>query len=162
MKLIPVKLKLPVLLLSIFLSLNAGSQTLPSFKIQETNGTVINSRNRIAGKPVLLIYFSPDCDHCTKLLSAMFGQIDKFKRATILLVTFRPINELIEFEKEYKTANYKNIIVGMEQPVFFLKNLYNLESTPFTALFDTKGKLITSYKKDTPLDDLLIQVKKTK
>ncbi|MEO6637388.1 MAG: redoxin domain-containing protein [Ginsengibacter sp.] len=159
---IPVKLKQPVLLFFIFLSLNVSSQTLPSFQIQETNGKVINSRSLVNDKPLVVIYFSPDCDHCTTLLKSVFSKIAFFKKATILLVSFRPLNELSLFEKEYQTAKYKNIIVGIEQPVFFLRNLYNLESTPFTALYDKKGKLIISYKKDTPLDDLLIHMKNMK
>ncbi len=139
----------------------AHAQTIPVFSIMQSNGKTLNTTKLPNTKPVILIYFSPDCDHCTTLLNSMFSQIHKFKTATILLVSFRPINEITEFEKKYKTANYKNIIVGMEQPVFFLKNLYQLESTPFTALFNKKGNLIYSYKKETQVNDLLMRLNKT-
>ncbi len=162
MKWLPLSFK-PIIFLSFsFFFLNANSQILPSFNIHETNGKIINSTSLIKNKPIVLIYFSPDCDHCTTLLNSMFGQIDQFKKATILLISFRPINEIAEFEKKYKTADYKNIIVGMEQPIFFLKNLYQLESTPFTALFNNNGTLVYSYKKETPVNDLLLRLKNTR
>lgn len=138
----------------------AKAQKMPAFSILQSNGKTLNTTNLSNTKPVILIYFSPDCDHCTKLLNTMFGEINKFKNATILLVSFRPMNELIEFEKKYKTLAYKNIIVGMEQPIFFLKNLYQLQSTPFTALFNKKGNLVYSYKNETEVNDLIMRLNK--
>jgi hypothetical protein len=47
----------------------------------------------------------------------------------------------------------------VEEPVFFLKNYYHLEHTPFTALFDKNGKLLVSYKEFTPVSELIKWVK---
>ncbi len=138
------------------------AQTIPVFSIIQSNSKTLNTAKLPNTRPVILIYFSPDCDHCTTLLNAMFKQIDQFKKATILLVTFRPMNEITEFEKKYKTEGYKNMIVGMEQPAFFLKNMYQLQSTPFTALFNKSGDLVYSYKKETPVNDLILRLKKTR
>ncbi len=146
----------------IFLSVDANSQTIPLFKIHETNGKVINSSSLINNKPVVLIYFSPDCEHCTTLLAKVFKQIDQFKKATIALVSFMPLTDVAAFEKLYHTNQYKNMIVGTEEPVLFVKNLYNLESTPFTMLFNKAGKLIVSYKKETPLNDLINHLRNLK
>ena len=140
----------------------AHAQTMPAFSIIQSNGKTLNTTKLPKTNPVVLIYFSPDCDHCTVLLNNMFSQIDQFKKATILLISFRPMNEIVEFEKKYKTAAYKNIIVGMEQPVFFLKNLYDLKSTPFTALFRKNGNLVYSYKKETSVNDLVTRLKNTR
>ena len=135
---------------------------MPSFKIHETNGKIISSASLINNKPVVLIYFSPDCGHCTTLLKQVFKQMEQFKKATIVLVSFLPVADIAAFEKQYHTNQYKNIIAGTEDPVLFLKNLYNLESTPFTMLFDRKGKLVISYKDETPVNDLVIHLSKIK
>ena len=161
MKLLSSWLKIIILLTIFFSKSIAQSQTMPVFSIAQSNGKTLNTAQLPKTKPVILIYFSPDCDHCTTLLNAMFKQMDQFNKATILLVTFRPMNEITEFEKKYKTTGYKNIIVGMEQPVFFLKNLYQLQSTPFTALFNKNGNLVYSYKKETPVNELVMRLKKT-
>lgn len=154
--------KIPILSLLFFYNSISYAQTLPAFSILQTNGKTLNTAKLPHTKPVLLIYFSPDCEHCTTLLNSMFAQIDKFKKATILLVSFRPISEIADFEKKYKTAANSNIIVGMEQPIFFLQKLYQLQSTPYTALFDRNGKLVYEYKKETLVDDLAMRLKQTR
>ncbi len=161
MKSLTACLKIAFLSTIFFSTTIAQSQTMPVFSIAQSNGKTLNTANLPHTKPVVLIYFSPDCEHCTTLLDSVFSQIDKFKKATILLVSFRPINEIKAFEKKYKVADHKNIIVGMEQPIFFLKSLYQLQSTPFTGLFNKEGNLIYSYKKETPVNDLLMRLKNT-
>ncbi|MEP7253614.1 MAG: redoxin domain-containing protein [Ginsengibacter sp.] len=145
-----------------FISSAVHAQQMPAFSILQSNGKTLNTAKLPHTKPVVLIYFAPDCDHCTKLLSAMFGKMSQFNRATILLVSFKPMNEITDFEKKYKTAAYKNMIVGIEQPLYFLQRLYQLQSTPYTALFDKSGKLIVDYKTETPLNELIAQLKRTK
>ncbi|MEP6596599.1 MAG: hypothetical protein ABJA71_11670, partial [Ginsengibacter sp.] len=87
----------------LFFSTHVGSQTMPAFLITQTNGRVINSMKLVHTKPVVLIYFAPDCDHCITLLEKLFTQIDQFKKATLILVSFKPLNELAAFEKKYNT-----------------------------------------------------------
>ena len=71
------------------------------------------------------------------------------------MVSFEPLNMVLNFEKEYHLPAYPNIKCGTEIPTFYFKNLFNLAKTPFTALYNKNGKLIISYKNETPLDDLI-------
>jgi peroxiredoxin len=135
------------------------AQNMPAFSMQLTNGKVFTAKDLPAKRPVVIIYFSPDCEHCLSLMNALFLRIQDFKKAEIVMATFKPEEEVIEFEKNYNIAKYPNIKVGIEMPVFFFRKLYNLENTPFTALFDRSGKLVVSYKKDTPVDDLVKHLK---
>jgi cytochrome oxidase Cu insertion factor (SCO1/SenC/PrrC family) len=43
-----------------------------------------------------------------------------------------------------------------------LRYYYKIEHTPFTALFDKKGKLIASYRNETPVDELVKKIKALK
>jgi thioredoxin-related protein len=137
----------------------AMSQTIPEFKVKLTNGTTLSSTKVSAKKPLLIIYFAPDCEHCRKLMDQLVPQMDAFKNTEILMVTFESLNDVAWFENHYHTKNYSNMKVGMESPVFFLKNYYNLQQTPFTALFDKNGKLLVSYKDYTPVSELIKWVK---
>jgi thiol-disulfide isomerase/thioredoxin len=141
------------------ISNNGDAQTLPPFTMKLTNGTVFTSNDIVKNKPTVLIYFSPDCAHCQLLTTEVLSKIDNFKKAQIIMVTFLPVNEVIDFEKKYQTAKYPNIKVGIENPVLYFKNYYKLENTPFTALFDKDKKLIISYQKETPVDDLIGHLK---
>jgi thioredoxin-related protein len=146
------------LLILIFFCLQPVAHAQPAFIVLKTNGAKINTASIPKTKPLLLIYFSPDCDHCTKLMDELMPKMKDLTKLNILLVTFRPIDEIIPFEKKYGTASFRNITVGIEQPIFFIRNLYQLQSTPFTALYNRKGNLVISYKEETPVKDLIARV----
>lgn len=147
---------------ALFSSISARSQLMPSFKMQLSNGKVFSSKDLSQQKPVIIIYFSPDCEHCQILMDTLFKRITDFKKSHIVMVTFERANEVVDFEKHYQTSKYPNIKVGTEVPIFFFKTYYHLEHTPFTALFDKHGKLIVSYKDQTAVDDLIKRLKKLK
>lgn len=153
------KLVLVILSAILFSSNVATSQSIPPFKMQLTNGTVFSSKNLSHEKPVLIIYFAPDCEHCQVLMNAVFKNIKDFKKAQIVMVTFKPLNEVIAFKKNYQTDKYPNIKVGIEMPIFFFRNYFKLQNTPFTALYNKQGKLIASYKNETPVNDLIRRLK---
>lgn len=150
-----------LLCFSIFYT-SAFAQSIPHFKMLLTNGKTFEEKDLPKGKPVVIIYFAPDCEHCQTLMNAVFKTISSFKKVEIVMVTFKPLNEVVDFEKNYQVYKYSNIIVGSELPVFFFKTHYNLMNTPFTVIYDKQGKYIYSYKKETPIDDLGNRVKMLK
>src|SRR5256885_13945733 len=131
------------------------NNTIPPFKMLQSKGTYYSAKDLPHGKPVVLIYFAPDCPHCLTLMNALFKKIKDFKKAEIVMVTFKPIDELLPFEKQYQTYKYPNIKVGTEGTTFYLRYYYNLTNTPFTALYNKKGNMVYSYRKETPVDDLI-------
>jgi thiol-disulfide isomerase/thioredoxin len=143
----------------VFSSKIGVAQSLPSFTMKLTNGKLFSAKDLSHEKPVIIIYFSPDCEHCQTLMNVFFKKIRDFNKAQIVMVTFKPVDEVVDFEKSYQTNKYPNIKVGIEIPVFFFRNYYKLENTPFTALYGKHGKFIISYKKETPVDDLIKHLK---
>jgi len=138
-----------------FFSVATFSQGLPPFKMYRSDKTIFSAAELPKAKPVVLIYFDPDCDHCQKLMKELFQKIDAFKKAEIIMVTFKPIEEVAAFEKQNHVQKYSNIIVGTEGVGFYLRNYYGLMTMPFTALYDRKGNLNYSYRKETFVDDLI-------
>ncbi len=137
----------------------AKCQTILSFQMQLTNGKIFSNNNLQKNKPVLLIYYAPDCEHCQLLIKEIFKKFDNFKKLEIIMVTFEPLQYAVAFEKSYGIKKYANIKSGVEIPTFFFKNYYNLMNTPFTALFNKSGHLVVSYQKQTPVDDLIKHIK---
>ena len=135
------------------------SQSLPPFKMYRSDKTIFNAAGLPKTKPVVLIYFDPDCEHCQKLMKELFLKIDAFKKAEIIMVTFKPIEEVAAFEKLNNTQKHSNITVGTEGLGFYLRNYYGLVTMPFTALYDAKGHLNYSYRKETLVDDLINRLK---
>lgn len=151
-------LPLFVLLLS-FAGNKVFGQTLPDFKLKLMDGSTLSTSQLSHKEPVLLIYFAPDCEHCRTLMKELLPQINAFKNVQILMPTFESPDDVRWFINHFQTNKYPNIKVGIEEPVFFLKNYYKLEHTPFTALFNKNGKLMVSYKEYTPVSELIKWVK---
>src|SRR6476646_2312026 len=122
-------------------SVSAFSQGLPPFKMYRSDKTIFNAAELPKTKPLVLIYFDPDCEHCQKLMKELFLKIDAFKKAEIIMVTFKPIEAVAAFEKLNNTQKHSNITVGTEGLGFYLRNYYGLVTMPFTALYDAKGHL---------------------
>jgi peroxiredoxin len=132
-----------------------SSQTIPPFKMTLSNNKIFKAADLPKGKPIVLIYFDPDCDHCQKLMTELFKKINRFEKAEMVLITFKPITEVAAFEKKYSTSKYANMRVGTEGTLFYLKNYYKLVKMPFTALYDSKGNYSYSYRDETPVDTLI-------
>jgi len=150
------------LLIALLFATNASSQPIPPFKMMLSDNRIFSTSDLHKGKPVVLIYFDPDCDHCQKLMEELFKKINQLKKAEIIMVTYKPVSVLPPFEKKHNTSKYSNITVGTEGMGFYLRNYYGLMKMPFTALYDKKGNLIYSYKEETLVDDLINRLKKLK
>lgn len=132
---------------------------LPSFAMTLSNGQYFKAADLPKGKPVLLIYFAPDCDHCHTLMNKIFRQVGEFKAAEVVMVTFKPVSDVAAFEQAYQTYLHPNIKVGTEGSTNFLRLFYKLQNTPFTALYNREGKLVSTYRKEPPVNELLKQLK---
>jgi len=146
-------------LATMLFSSGVNSQTIPSFKITLSNNKIFNSADLPKDKPLVLIYFDPDCDHCQKLMTELFKKINSFKKVQMVLVTFKPVTEVAAFEKKYSTRKYANMKVGTEGTLFYLRNYYKLIKMPFTALYDKKGNYNYSYRDETRVNDLIDRLK---
>lgn len=136
------------------------SYRIPAFKMTMSDGKVFNSSQLTKNKPVVLIYFAPDCDHCIVMLDQVFKNIHQLDKTNVVLVTFKPVQDLRAFEKKYQVAKYPNIKVGTEGTSYYLRNFYRLDKTPFTAVYDKTGKLAYFYKDDPPVNEMLTRLKK--
>ncbi len=103
-----------------------------------SNNKIFSATELPKGKPVILIYFDSGCDHCQILMKELFKKINEFKKTEIILVTFKPISDVVMFEKKYQIRKYPNIQAGTEGTLFYLRNYFQLIKMPFIALYDKK------------------------
>jgi thioredoxin-related protein len=148
-----------VLLLFTASFVHAQSGKLPPFKMMQTNGKVFKAQNLPMGKPILIVYFSPECDHCEKMLKEFFKQATNFQKASVAFITFLPVDKVSKFEKDYKLAKYPNMYSGTEGFTFFVRNYYKIREMPFVALYTMTGDFVTAYEKDVDLKALAAKLK---
>ncbi len=133
-------------------------ERIPPFRITLANGQFFSATDIAKGRPVVLIYFAPDCDHCHTLMNAFFKKADGFRGVEVIMVTYKPVSEVSAFVRAFGVAQYPNIKVGTEGTTNYLRLFYRLQNTPFTALYDKKGKLVKTYRKEPRVDNLLAEL----
>lgn len=138
----------------------AAGSPIPPFRMLLSSGNYYSSRDIPKNKPVVLIYFAPDCGHCTVLMDQLFKKIHQLDKASVVLISFKSPGEIAGFEKKYNTTKYPNIKVGTEGLSYVVRNYYRLNKTPFTAVYNKKGQLAFSYREETPVNEMLTRLTK--
>jgi len=116
------------------------SEPLPSFNILLLDSiTVMNTAQIPEGKAFVLLYFSPDCDHCQRETKDLLKYMAKVKDTKFYFVTSNRFNELKDFNNEYKLTSYPNIVVGRDYQLFIMQNFKDA-TPPYLVIYD-KNKM---------------------
>jgi len=126
-----------------------SKSNIPPFNITLANGKHFNAGMLKKSRPLMLVYFSPDCGHCQNFTEALLQKVGKLKSVQIVMITYQPLADTKIFEQRYKLSTYPNISVGTEGYSFVVQRYFDIQKFPFVALFDKKGALIQCYK-DAP------------
>jgi cytochrome oxidase Cu insertion factor (SCO1/SenC/PrrC family) len=128
--------------------------TIPLFTLLKPDSTKITRDDLSKNKKTMIMYFSPDCDHCKHQTDSMLASIKQFQDVQILMATYQPLEEMRTFYKEYKISSYSNIKMGRDTQ-FFFPPFYKILNLPFMVLYNEKGKLITTFEGTTPIAKLV-------
>jgi thioredoxin-related protein len=164
--------KIIVFLFSIFLFQSSYSQsdpilplykrfpTIPPLKLLLTDSsTVFTDKNLKKNLPLLIMIFSPDCDHCQHHAEEMVINREKFKKIQVVMASMYTISILKEFYTTYQLDKLENITVGQDRE-FILGTYYKMKSLPFLAFYDKKGNLIDVFEGALPIDKILEKFQK--
>ena len=130
------------------------SGKIPPFKMIQANGKLFSAQDLPIGKPVIIIYFSPDCEDCHNFIEAMLLRMDDFWNASIAMITYQPVPNVAQYVLKNKLNIYPNIYVGTEESFFIVRYYYNVKRFPFIALYNKNGDLIKIWAKNENIDDL--------
>ncbi len=128
--------------------------TIPLFTLLKVDSSKLTRDDLSKNKKTLIMYFSPDCDHCKHQTDSMLASMKKFEDVQILMATYQPFEQMQLFYKDYKIAGYSNIKMGRDTQ-FFFPPFYKILNLPFMVLYNNKGKLITTFEGTTPINKLL-------
>ena len=107
-------------------------------------------------KPIVFVYFSPECGHCQHEMKEIEKNMDSLKNAFFLFVCNSRflIDSVKSFEAKYNTAIYPNMVLGKEL-TYFLPVYYNIGFTPYMAIYDTKRNFVKAYDQGTTMPELI-------
>ena len=128
---------------------------IPPFKLLEVTAFTLSTKDDIKkNHKVLLIFFSPECEHCKHQMRDILADFSKFKDIEIVMATFQPFDEMKTFYKYFRIADHPNIMMGRDEK-YMLPPFYRMQSLPFLALYDKKGQFITHFEGNQKVDTIL-------
>ena len=129
--------------------------TIPEFTVYKASDSTTFTRDDLKkNKPTVFIIFSPECEHCQHETDALIKDIKKFKNTQILMITWLPYSEMVEFYKKYKIANYPNIMMARDTKFFFLP-YFKVRNLPSIYIYDKSGKFKKTFEGSVAMDEIL-------
>lgn len=136
--------------------LHYKNQSYPDIKLLLTDSATIFTKIDLPkDKTVVLIFFSPDCDHCQQTANELVKKMDNLK--DIIMVwngpSYLPLADTKSFYERYQLINYPNIIMGKEM-AYYMPIFYRIEITPFAAIYKN-GMFYTELRNGITVKDLI-------
>ncbi len=110
-------------------------------------------------KAVMVMLFSPDCDHCKHETEQVIKNIDALKKVQIVMSTTLPFDKMLDFYNEYELKRFNNIIVGKDE-AYLLPVFYDVRNLPFLAFYNKKKELISVFSGALPIEKVIDELKK--
>jgi thiol-disulfide isomerase/thioredoxin len=128
--------------------------TIPQFTVYKAPDSTAFTRDELEKKkPVVFMIFSPDCEHCQHETETLLANIDKLKNTQIVMITYLPYPEMIEFYKKYKIADYPQITMARDTK-FFFPVFFKVRNLPSIFVYDKKGNFKKNFEGSVKIDSL--------
>lgn len=134
------------------------NKNIPAFKIETVNKGIFTSSKLKKNVPLIIMFFSPGCDHCVHQFEDMQKRMKDLKNYQIVMPTWQPLEELAEFNRKYKVSQYTNVITGRDTEYFF-PPFYQIANFPHFAFYDKNGKLVGTHEGNLSVDKILQKFK---
>ncbi len=126
----------------------------PPFTITKVpDSTKFTKADLIKNKAVLIMVFSPDCDHCKHEVNEIIANIDLFKNIQIVMASSLDFQLIKTFYETYKIADYPTITMCRDYS-YFLGQFFKVKFFPAIFLYNKKGKLIQSFDGSVPVQKI--------
>lgn len=116
---------------------------LPAFDAEYLNGKdTFNTFKIPTGTPSMIVYFSPDCDHCQELIDAMMPRMNEMKKVDVYFMTWLPLISLKIFNSTRHLENFQGVKFIGRDYAFFFPTFYGVSSVPNVVLYDKDKKYV--------------------
>ncbi len=142
---------------ALFFSFFVSAQTLPDVKVEDAQGKEISTRSLLAGKPLLISYWSIACKPCIQELNAINDAIGEWKEEA----DFEIVAVSVDDVRMQANAKAKASALGWEFTCIYdvnqdLKRAMNVNLTPQSFVVDAEGNIVFSHSGYTPGSEELL------
>lgn len=120
-------------------------ETIPAISVYTIpDSSIFTNKNLRKNTPFLLMFFSPDCDHCHKQTKELLAYKNELKGIQILLLSVAPYQEIKKFYDEFGLSAMPNLKVGQDMN-FKLGITYKVNTYPSIFVYDRKATLAKAF-----------------
>jgi len=128
---------------------------LPHFTLQLTDGSSILRRDDLdSSRPVLIMLFSPNCDHCHRQTTEITRRMADLGDLQIVLCTYEALDMIKSFQETFRLKEFPAIRVGRDAGFFFVP-FFAARNVPLLALYDRRQQLLEVFRGTVPVDKIL-------
>lgn len=131
-----------------------SAQKVAPFEITLSNGKKY-SASELKKEPLVLVYFSPDCEHCKQFTIDLLKHYHAVSNKQVVLITYYPLEHVKAFDRTYSLSGYPNIKTGTEGFDMKVRKYYNVEHFPYVVLYDASGKQVRKFDTERPFAEIL-------
>ena len=134
-------------------------QTLPSFTIAAIpDSTIFSSEQLKKNKPVVVMLFNPDCEHCQRQTKELLAYKNELKDIQIVMASSLSIKIIKEFYQDYNVASMPNVIMGQDIN-YALRLKFRPTNFPAIYVYDAKGNLAKAFAGNVSVPAIIDAVK---
>ncbi|MBC7508067.1 MAG: redoxin domain-containing protein [Ferruginibacter sp.] len=120
-------------------------EKIPSFNMYIVpDSTSFSNKNLKTNKSFIIMFFSPDCEHCQKETRELLAYKNELKNIQILMASPSSYGMVKQFYEEYNLASMPNIKLGNDVN-YALGCIYQLRTFPSIFVYDRTGKLAKAF-----------------
>ena len=128
--------------------------TIPPYNLRSVADSVLFTKADLKKKrPVIIMIFSPDCDHCIHATENLLANINLYRKAQIIMVSSLSYKSIQKFYNDLKLVQYPNIKVGYDKDRF-LSSFYEVRNFPSIFLYDKKGNFKADFNDHPKFEEI--------
>ena len=129
--------------------------TIPPLKLLQLDSTSYFTKDDLKkNRPVLIVVFNPDCEHCKHETEEIIKNIDSLKNIQIIMATIMSFDLMKSFYEKYDLQRFQNITVGKDVQ-YTLPSFYQMHFMPYLAMYNKKGNLLATFEGSMKIEDLI-------
>ncbi len=122
--------------------------------IQDKSKKMVTNKDVDNGANLLVMMFNPTCSHCEDQAERMEKNIAYFSKSKMLLIATPNQSQYIpNFVKNFHTASYPSMIVGMDSSGFIDK-VFLYQALPQINIYNADRMLIRTFTGEVDVDSL--------
>lgn len=136
-----------------------GFLSIPEFKINTVpDSSFYTSAELKKGEPFMMMFFSPDCEHCQRQTKELLAYKKELSGIQIVMISPLSFQDNKNFYDEYDLKSMPNVKMGTDV-TFKLRLLYKITTFPSMYVYDKNGTLAKAFVGNIDVPAILNAVK---